>query len=165
MFRRLVTTVVVVLALLIAAPGSGWSGQVQHPVNGPPTSAKGYYPCWGNTTGNQEDNCPNGAYGLETFRGETAYALQPSDCATVVHFVSPFPVTVTLPNNIGAGCNIDVIQDSTGVVSFSPVSGAQLLNGHGFTKTNGHDTGVSLHVKSNSNGVSAQYQMFGDGAP
>ena len=160
MIQRLVTTVVIVLALLTAAD----AGQVQHPINGPSSSTPKFYPCYANNTGNQADNCANGALGYTTIQAGTAYTFATANCGTAVHFSSDSAVTATLPNTLPAGCNIDVVQDGLGQVTLSPALGAFLRSAHGFTKTFGQDAGVSLHVKSNSNGVSAIYQMFGDGA-
>lgn len=164
MIRRLVTTVVVVLALLIAALGDGWSGQVQHPVNGPPSSTPKFYPCWANSTGNQVDTCSNGAIGLSKTISGTSYSFLAADCGTTVHFSSSLPVAATLPNNLPANCNIDVIQDGLGPVTFTPAAGALLRNSHGFNRTFGQYAAVGLHIGSNSNGLSAVYYMFGDGA-
>lgn len=78
--------------------------------------------------------------------------------------VVPRPGSVldtTLPNNMPVGWCCTYTQAGAGQVTFSPASGATLRNADGHTKIASQWGEVSLYVRSNAGGSSAEYVMAG----
>jgi hypothetical protein len=102
--------------------------------------------------------------GKVTTQTGTSYTLQASDSSTTILFTNNSAVTVTCPNNLGVGFNVELAQMGTGKVSPSAASGASLNNAHGFTGTAAQYAVIGVSVLQNSGGSSAAYVMVGDGA-
>ena len=94
----------------------------------------------------------------------TTYTLLSTDSGSVIECNNASAITVTLPNNLPVGWNCRVVQTGAGQVTFSPASGASLVNRSSYTKTAGQQGEVDLYVTTNSGGASAVYRLGGDGA-
>ena len=92
----------------------------------------------------------------------TARTLAATDRGTTIRCTNTAAVTFTLPNNLIAGFTVEVLQGSTGQVTFTPASGATVNNAHGQTKTYGQYAAIRLVVVNNADGVSAVYNLAGD---
>jgi hypothetical protein len=94
----------------------------------------------------------------------TSYAMAASDNGRAVTLTNAAAITVTLPNNLAKGWNVVVYQGGAGQVTFSPATGATLVNRTSKTKTAGQYAMVTLMVMSNSSGTNAVYALGGDAA-
>jgi hypothetical protein len=83
----------------------------------------------------------------------------------VLDLTSASAVTVTLPNSLPVGFSVTVIQAGAGQVTFSPASGATLRHRQSHTKTAGQYAMVTLVVRANAGGSSADYVLAGDTNP
>jgi hypothetical protein len=94
----------------------------------------------------------------------TSYTMAAGDNGRAVTFTNSAASTVTLPNNLAKGWNVVCWQGGAGQVTFSPASGATLVNRQSKTKTAGQYAMVTLMVMSNSSGTNATYALGGDAA-
>jgi lysophospholipase L1-like esterase len=94
----------------------------------------------------------------------STYVLSMADHGTPLDLASANDITLTLPNNLPAGFSTLVTQAGAGKVVRSLASGATLRNRSGHTRTAGQWAQVSLEVRSNSDGASAEYVLSGDTA-
>lgn len=92
----------------------------------------------------------------------TAYTLQSTDNGKVVELQNAGAITVTVPNSLPAEFNCLLVATSTGQVTISPASGATQRQASGYTKIRTQWSGVSLYVRANSGGSSAEYVLMGD---
>jgi hypothetical protein len=94
----------------------------------------------------------------------TSYTFVATDSGKLTTFTNASAITATLPNNLAKGWNTLAYQGGAGQVTFSPASGASLVNRSSKTKTAGQYAGVTLTVVSNSTGTNAVYALWGDAA-
>jgi hypothetical protein len=94
----------------------------------------------------------------------TSYAFTAADNGRATTFTNASAITATLPNNLAKGWNTVAWQGGSGQVTFSPASGATLVNRQSKTKTAGQYAMVTLMVMSNSSGTNAIYALGGDAA-
>lgn len=71
-------------------------------------------------------------------------------------------MTLRLPNNLPDGFRVGVIQDLTGKVTLTALSGATVAHRQGYTKTAGPDAVAAAMVKRNASGVAAAWVLTGD---
>jgi hypothetical protein len=94
----------------------------------------------------------------------TTYTLSATDTGKIVECSNASAITVTLPNSLVQGFCTIITQTGAGQVTLSPAAGAVLHNASSFTKTRAQYAGLTLYVSTNTNGTTATYGMFGDGA-
>jgi hypothetical protein len=99
---------------------------------------------------------------IRTVTGTTDTLLA-SDNGGVVRYTSASPVTLTLPNNLVVGFNVNIFQRGAGQVTWSPASGATATSAQGFVKTGGFGAGMHFFVDTNSGGTAATYIVQGYG--
>lgn len=109
------------------------------------------------------DDCIFGYKSAVKTEAGASYTLQAADSGRIVETTHGSAVTLTLPNSLPKGCTVTVMQAGAGQVTFSPASGATLLNRSGHTKTAGQYAVCTLYVRSNGNGNNAVYVLGGDG--
>lgn len=98
----------------------------------------------------------------ESTQTGTSYTLATTDKGTVIRFTNSSAIVVTLPNNLVAGFTVTILQMGAGQITFSPASGATLVNRQSFTKTAGQYAPAFLVVDVNSGGSAAEYVLGGD---
>lgn len=91
----------------------------------------------------------------------TSYTLLASDAGRVIDHANSSAITVTLPNNLPQGFCLTYLQAGAGQITFSPASGASLRNYSTHTKTAGQWAAVTLWVRANPGGSSAEYVLAG----
>jgi hypothetical protein len=94
----------------------------------------------------------------------TTYTLASTDAGLVVELSNASAITLTLPNSLPVGFNCIIRQAGAGQVTLSLASGATLRNRQSLTKTAGQWSELSLSVRTNSGGTTAEYVMSGDAA-
>lgn len=94
----------------------------------------------------------------------TSYTLIESDTSRRLRTTNGSPVTITLPNNMPIGYQVEFVQGGAGQVTFTPASGATRVGSDSFTKTKNQYAVVTLTVDANSNGTSAAWTLSGNGA-
>jgi hypothetical protein len=92
----------------------------------------------------------------------TTYTLQASDAGKLVRLTNASPITLTLPNSLGANFCCSILQGGAGQVTLSAASGATLRNRQSHTKLAGTWAWASIVVVSNSGGSAAEYVLAGD---
>ena len=93
----------------------------------------------------------------------TARTLAATDRGTTIIFTNSSAITVTLPATALSGFNAEIIQGGAGQITFTPASGATLVNAHALTKTfNAAGSSVRLLVTGNSGGSAAVFNLAGD---
>ncbi|MEI9966147.1 MAG: hypothetical protein WDN67_00500 [Candidatus Moraniibacteriota bacterium] len=91
----------------------------------------------------------------------TTYTLLSTDNGLFLEFTNSSGTTLTLPNNLPAGFSCAVTQAGTGQVTLAPASGATLEQADASLKTLKQWSEVSLRVRGNSGGTSADYLASG----
>lgn len=99
---------------------------------------------------------------IKTGTSETALL---EDTGNIIEFDNSSAITYDLPNTLPKGWQITATQVNSGDVTFSPATGAGLQNRSDHTKTGGQWAMISLYVRSNSDGSSAEYILSGDTQP
>jgi hypothetical protein len=94
----------------------------------------------------------------------TSYTMAAGDNGRAVTLTNASAITVTLPNNLAKGWNCLVYQGGAGQVTFSPGSGATLVNRQSQSHTAGQYAVCSLLVTANASGTGAVYVLGGDTA-
>jgi len=92
----------------------------------------------------------------------TTYTVQTSDNGKVVELSNAASITVTVPNSLPAGFNCLFTQVAAGQVTLAAGSGATQRQRSGLTKTAGQWAIVSMYVRANVGGTSAEYILAGD---
>jgi hypothetical protein len=92
----------------------------------------------------------------------TTYTLVASDHGKVIELNNAGAITLTLPNSLGVGFNCSICQLGAGQVTIAAASGATIRQRYSFTKTNGQYSEVSIRVRGNAGGSSAEYVVSGD---
>lgn len=87
-----------------------------------------------------------------------------SDRGRVVRLTNASSITVTLPNDAPVGFYCSWGQGGAGQITFSPASGATLVNRQSHTKSAGQHAQGGFIVYANSGGTSAQWTLTGDTA-
>lgn len=87
-----------------------------------------------------------------------------SDRGRIVRCTNAGGITVTLPATASVGFYCSAYQGGAGQVTFSPASGATLVNRQSHTKIAGQHGSVGLVVFENSGGSAAQWTLSGDTA-
>lgn len=87
-----------------------------------------------------------------------------SDRGRVVRLTNAASITVTLPNSAPVGFYCSWGQGGAGQITFSPASGATLVNRQSHTKSAGQHAQGGLIVYENSGGSAAQWTLSGDTA-
>ena len=87
-----------------------------------------------------------------------------SDRGRVVRLTNASAITVTLPNDAAVGFYCSWGQGGAGQITFSPASGATLVNRQNHTKSAGQHAQGGFIVYANSGGTSAQWTLTGDTA-
>jgi hypothetical protein len=77
----------------------------------------------------------------------TAYTFSTSDCWQTSHFTNSSPVTVTVPGNLPAGCNLGMVQDGVGRVTLA-TSGPTLVSVDKCTGSAGQWAVFGVHIES-----------------
>ncbi len=92
----------------------------------------------------------------------TTYTLLSTDTGLIVEFTHASGCTVTLPNSLAVGFNCAIVQTaSSGQVTLSAASGATLRQADSYTKTAKQWAEVTIRVRANSGGSSAEYVASG----
>ncbi|MEI9966591.1 MAG: hypothetical protein WDN67_03050 [Candidatus Moraniibacteriota bacterium] len=91
----------------------------------------------------------------------TTYTLLTTDTGLVLEFTNASGCTVTLPNNFSIGFNCAIAQCAAGQVTLSAASGATLRQADSYTKTAKQWAEITLRVRTNSGGTSAEYVASG----
>lgn len=94
----------------------------------------------------------------------TTYTVASTDRGKVVRLSNASGITVTLPNDAAVGFYCSWGQGGAGQVTFSPASGATLVNRQSHTKSAGQHAQGGFIVYANSGGTSAQWTLTGDTA-
>lgn len=104
-----------------------------------------------------------GKYNLQT---GTTYTVQNSDSGKIVDHANAAAISVTLPNATPVGVCCTYVQSGAGQITFAVQGGggAVLRHADSHTKTRKQWAHVTLHVRSNSNGTSAEWVLAGDTA-
>lgn len=89
------------------------------------------------------------------------YTLLSADTGLVIEFTHASGCVVTLPNNLTIGFNCAITQVTSGQVTLSPDSGATLHQADAYTKTAKQWAEVTVRVRANSGGISAEYIASG----
>lgn len=105
-----------------------------------------------------------GVIGTVTTQAGTSYTLAAADCGTTIRFTNSSAITLTIPDNLVAGCSVAVVQADTGQVTPTVSGGAALVSHASFTKTAGQWAMIGLTIDTNAGGSSAHYILTGDGA-
>jgi hypothetical protein len=84
------------------------------------------------------------------------------DC--ILQVDSDSDVTVTLPNNLGVGFIVQIEQSGTGAAVLAAASGATIVSRAGLGRTNGQYAVIGAYVRSNANGITAEWLLTGAGA-
>ena len=92
----------------------------------------------------------------------TTYTVQTTDNGKVVELSNAGTITVTVPNSLPQGFNCLFTQAGAGQVTFVADSGATQRQRQSFTKTAGQWAIVSMYVRANVGGTSAEYVLAGD---
>lgn len=92
----------------------------------------------------------------------TAYTLATTDDGGVVDIANVGAITLTLPNNTAIGFSCLVTQAAAGQITFTAAGGAILRQRQSLTKTAGQWAEVTLHVRTNAGGSSAEWVASGD---
>ena len=93
------------------------------------------------------------------------YTLLSSDTGRIIEINSATGKSVTLPNNFTPGFCCTVIQSGAGQVTFSPASGATLVNADSQDKAAGQWAMCTLYVTTNAGGTSAKWVLGGRTGP
>lgn len=91
----------------------------------------------------------------------TTYTLLAADTGLVVEFTHASGCTVTLPNDLSTGFNCAIVQTTSGQVTLSAASGATLRQADSYTKTAKQWAELTLRIRANSGGTSAEYVASG----
>lgn len=94
----------------------------------------------------------------------TTYTLLASDSGKTLRFTNASPITVTCPNSLPIGFEVNILQAGTGQVTCLAGSGASVQNAHSYVKTYGLNAMIGLAVDINTGGAAAHYVLVGDGA-
>jgi len=140
-------------------------GRIIAAANGPSTGASGHalpYLDGDNAWSGTQTFGP--VVGLVSAQSGTTYTVAITDCGTTIRFTNTSSVTVTTLNSLPAGCSIALEQAGSGQVTVAAGAGTAQHSAHGFTKTYGQYAILGLFVDQNSDGVSAQIIVTGDGA-
>ena len=93
----------------------------------------------------------------------TADTLTQNDCGTTIHYTAGSAVTVTVPGTLPVECWVSFEQQGVGQIMPTPGTGAtQNANPHGYTKSFGLNALIGILVDGNTDGLSAQYILWGD---
>lgn len=92
----------------------------------------------------------------------TSYTVLSSDNGKVVELSNASAIALTVPNSLVAGFSCLFTQAGAGQVTCSPASGATQRNSSGLSKTRAQWSVVTLYVRANSGGSSAEYVLAGD---
>lgn len=92
----------------------------------------------------------------------TTYTLQASDDGGVVDLSNAGAITVTLPNSLSIGFSCLATQSGAGQVTFAAAGGATIRQRQSFTKTAGQWGEVTLKVRTNAGGTTAEWVLSGD---
>lgn len=86
------------------------------------------------------------------------------DLARTIRSKGSAPVTINLPNNgsVGWWCEVVLEDLDAGPITFSPAGGASLVSKSGHNKLSTQYGRVKLEIISNSDNVSAVYELSGD---
>jgi hypothetical protein len=103
-------------------------------------------------------------YGTAVTDAGTSRTLAATDCGKSIRFTSNSAITVTLSNDIAAGCHVALIQRGSGQITVTPAAGATMDNAHGYTKSFGQNAIIGVSTDSNAGGTSAAWLLTGDGA-
>lgn len=164
----------------ISISGSGTSGSPYvvstsggAAVTGPGSSTDNTITRWNGTGGNSiqgsgiviSDNDEIYNYkALFNDQSGTSYTLQASDAGKPITLTNGSSITLNLPSSLPKGFSCEIIQGSTGQVTFSPQSGATLQNRQSHNRIAGQYGAARLFVVSNIGGTSAVYNLAGDTA-
>lgn len=96
------------------------------------------------------------------FQTGTTYTLAATDDGKVVDIANAGAITLTLPNSLPVGFSCLVTQGGAGQITFSAAAGTLLRQRQGFTKTAGQWGVVSLYIRTNGGGNTAEYVVSGD---
>jgi hypothetical protein len=87
------------------------------------------------------------------------------DCNIAIRFTASTAVTVTVPDNLPAGCSVPMKQVGAGKVSLVAGSGATFnTQPHGYSGTYGVNAWIDMFVDTNVGGSAATFDLIGDGA-
>lgn len=89
------------------------------------------------------------------------YTVLSADTGLVLEFTNAGGCTVTLPNSLSVGFNCAIVQAGTGQVTLTTGSGGTLRQADSYTKTAKQWAELTLRVRSNSGGTSAEYVASG----
>ncbi len=94
----------------------------------------------------------------------TGYTLVAGDCGKLVRMNLSVSRALTLPNDLPAGFNCDVVQTglAAGQVVYTAASGSTLTGNSAVTTSAGIWARCSLYVNSNSSGTAAVYVLSGN---
>lgn len=92
----------------------------------------------------------------------TTYTLAATDDGGVVDIANSGAITLTLPNNAAIGFSCVVVQGAAGQITFSVTGGGSYRQRQTFTKTAGQWAVVTLFVRTNAGGTSAEWVAAGD---
>lgn len=92
----------------------------------------------------------------------TTYTLLSSDDGGVVDLANAAAIALTLPNNLPVGFSCLVCQGGAGQVTFTAQATGVLRQRQSFTKTAGQWALVTVYVRSNPGGTSAEWVAGGD---
>ena len=92
----------------------------------------------------------------------TTYTMLEADTGKTLTFTNASAITVTLPDSLSAGWEVECIQGGAGQVTFSAAGGGALLHRQSHTKIAGQHGACRLKITGNSGGSAAQYNLAGD---
>lgn len=99
--------------------------------------------------------------GVPDVSAATAYTLVEDDWGHIKEFSSGSPVTVTLDAALPVGFSCLVCQAGAGTVSLAAGSGATLRQVDSLTDLSGQWAEVSVRVRANTDGASAEWVATG----
>lgn len=92
----------------------------------------------------------------------TTYTIQSSDNGKVIELSNAAAITLTVPNSLAASFSCLITQVGAGQVTIAPAVGATQRQASSLNKTRAQWAVVSLYVRANSGGTSAEYVLAGD---
>jgi hypothetical protein len=95
----------------------------------------------------------------------TSRTLSGDDAGANITFTNSSNITVTLPNSLGVGFTVNLLQQNMGQVQCAAAAGATVTNLNNYSATAGTYAMITLEVYANSDGSSAVYGVSGQAGP